>query len=215
MNPPLESLVRKPKTEIDKPTLLLLLHGVGSNEKDLYSLADHLPDTLLVVSVRGPLVMGRDRFGWYEINFQGGTLKIDVVQQENSHKLLLEFLNYLEGQYTFDTQNVWIGGFSQGAVMSYSVGLENPDQFRGIIALSGRMLEETKNKIGTTVGTKKQKIYIAHGTNDNVISIAAARSSKEFLESTGRDPHYKEYAEGHTISREMLKDLVTWFAEQL
>ncbi|MCW7461086.1 alpha/beta hydrolase [Leptospira limi] len=215
MNPPLEYLVRNPKVPRTNPPLLLLLHGVGSNEKDLFSLADDLPESLLVISIRGPLVLGRDRFGWYEISFQGGSPKIDIGQQEVSQQKILEFLEYAKSQFQFDENNVWIGGFSQGAVMSYSVGLEHPDRFRGIIALSGRLLEETKQKIGTSYKTKKQNIYIAHGTNDNVISITAARSAKEFLELSGRAPNYQEYPEGHTISREILKDLVNWFVEQL
>lgn len=215
MKLPLEYLVRKPKVSTENPPLLLLLHGVGSNEEDLFSLTEFLPDSLLILSLRGPLVMGRDRFGWYEITFQGGIPKIDLEQQKKSHQFLLEFLDQLQDEYPFDQNKVWIGGFSQGAVMSYSVGLEHPDRFKGIIALSGRLLEETKQNMGTSVGTQKQNIYIAHGTNDNVISINAARSAKEFLESSGRTPHYQEYAEGHTISREILKDLVNWMEKKL
>ncbi|GBF43384.1 esterase [Leptospira ellinghausenii] len=221
MNPPLEYLVRNPKSPTTNPPLLLLLHGVGSNEKDLFSLADYLPESLLVISIRGPLILGRDRFGWYEISFQAGSPKIDIGQQEVSHQKILEFLEYAKSQFQFDEKNVWIGGFSQGAVMSYSVGLEHPNQFKGIIALSGRLLEETKQKLNTNAKASAndevdpQKIYIAHGTNDNVISVASARNSKESLESLGRSPKYKEYPEGHTISQEMLKDLVGWLAVEL
>ncbi|WP_246835824.1 hypothetical protein [Leptospira meyeri] len=56
MEKPLEYLVRKPKVSIENPPLLLLLHGVGSNEEDLFSLSNYLPESLLVVSVRGPLI---------------------------------------------------------------------------------------------------------------------------------------------------------------
>ncbi|ABZ92593.1 Esterase [Leptospira biflexa serovar Patoc strain 'Patoc 1 (Ames)'] len=215
MNPPLTYLIRKPKVSIKNPPLLLLLHGVGSNEKDLFSLTDDLPDPLLIVSLRGPITLGRDRFGWYEISFTGGTPKINADQQMKSQKILIDFLNYLQTKYQFDANRVWIGGFSQGAVMSYSVGLLHPDQFTGIIALSGRLLEETKHQFQIESSSNFPKVYIAHGTNDNVIAVSKARDSKEFLESVGIIPHYKEYSEGHTISAEMLKDLIVWLEKEM
>ncbi|EOQ88877.1 putative esterase [Leptospira yanagawae serovar Saopaulo str. Sao Paulo = ATCC 700523] len=215
MNSPLTYLIRKPNVSIENPPLLILLHGVGSNENDLFSLTDFLPDSLMVVSVRGPITLGRDRFGWYEITFSGGVPKIDTEQQVKSHKIILEFLEYLSNKYRFNSKQVWIGGFSQGAVMSYSVGLEHPDRIKGIIALSGRLLEETKSQILIEDQSKGQRIYIAHGTNDNVIPVTSARASKDYLESVGLVPIYKEYMEGHTISQEMLKDLVSWLEKEL
>lgn len=219
MSSPLQYLVRDPKIPIQNPPLLLLLHGVGSNERDLFALADVLPESFLVISVRGPLTLGRDRFGWYEISFNNGIPKIDLSQQEKSHQLLLQFLAHLHEEFSFDETNVWIGGFSQGAVMSYSVGLEHPEEIKGILALSGRLLEETKQKVNANRNSKdlakQQKIYISHGTGDNVIPVTAARSAKEYLESTGLNPHYEEYTDGHTINQAMLNDLVDWLEKEL
>lgn len=215
MNSPLTYLIRKPNVSIENPPLLILLHGVGSNENDLFSLTDFLPDSLMIVAARGPITLGRDRFGWYEITFSRGVPKIDTEQQVKSHKIILEFLDYLSNKYQFNSKQVWIGGFSQGAVMSYSVGLEHPDRIKGIIALSGRLLEETKSQILIEDQSKGQRIYIAHGTNDNVIPVTSARASKDYLESVGLVPIYKEYMEGHTISQEMLKDLVSWLEKEL
>ncbi|TGM02006.1 alpha/beta hydrolase [Leptospira jelokensis] len=215
MNSPLLYLIRKPKVTIDNPPLLILLHGVGSNENDLFSLSDFLPDSFMIVSVRGPITLGRDRYGWYEISFLGGIPKIDSEQQKSSHQIILKFIDYLKTNYQFNSKQIWIGGFSQGAVMSYSVGLEHPDRIKGIIALSGRLLDETKNNIVIDQESKGQRIYIAHGTNDTVIPVTSARASKDFLDKVGFVPIYKEYAEGHTISREMLKDLVSWLEKEL
>lgn len=91
MEKPLEFLIRKPKVSIEKPPLLLLLHGVGSNEEDLFSLASNLPDSFLIVSLRGPLVLGPKSFGWYEVLFTTGQPKINLDQEKESRKLLLDF----------------------------------------------------------------------------------------------------------------------------
>ncbi|MCT8334135.1 alpha/beta hydrolase-fold protein [Leptospira sp. 85282-16] len=215
MEKPLEFLIRKPKVSIEKPPLLLLLHGVGSNEEDLFSLSNYLPDSFLVVSLRGPLILGPNSYGWYEVLFTTGQPKINLEQERQSRKLLLEFLVYLKSNYQFDESNVWIGGFSQGAIMSYSLGLLYPDKFKGIIALSGRLLEENKEIINVTEELLTKKIFISHGTNDRVLSIEYARSVRQYLESIGIRPHYHEYEEGHSINREMLKDLIEWLEKNL
>ncbi|PJZ46857.1 alpha/beta hydrolase [Leptospira brenneri] len=215
MEKPLEYLVRKPKVSIENPPLLLLLHGVGSNEEDLFSLSNYLPESLLVVSVRGPLILGTGSYGWYEVLFTTGQPKINLEQEAESRKLLLQFLEYLKTNYQFDESNVWIGGFSQGAIMSYSIGLLHPDKVKGIIALSGRLLEENKTQVKVSEKVLGKKIFISHGTNDRVLPINYARSVKEYLESIGVHPHYQEYEEGHSINREMLKDLIEWLDAEL
>lgn len=215
MERPLEYLIRKPKVSVENPPLLLLLHGVGSNEEDLFSLTNYLPDSMLIVSARGPVTLGRDSYGWYEVLFTTGQPKINLEQERESRKLLLEFLDYLKLNYQFDESNVWIGGFSQGAIMSYSIGLLHPERIKGIIALSGRLLEENKTIVNVTEKVLNKRIFISHGTNDRVLSVEYARSVKEYLESIGNHPHYKEYEEGHSINREMLKDLIQWLEEEL
>ncbi|MBM9591347.1 esterase [Leptospira sp. 201903075] len=215
MEKPLEYLVRKPKVPIENPPLLLLLHGVGSNEEDLFSLTNYLPESLLIVSVRGPLTLGRNSFGWYEVLFTTGQPKINLEQETESRILLLQFLDYLKLNYKFDESNVWIGGFSQGAIMSYSIGLLHPEKVNGIIALSGRLLEENKAQVKVSEKVLSKKVFISHGTNDRVLSVDYARSVKGFLESIGVNPHYQEYEEGHSINREMLKDLIQWLEVEL
>ncbi|MCG6151038.1 alpha/beta hydrolase [Leptospira bandrabouensis] len=215
MEKPLEFLIRKPKVSIEKPPLLLLLHGVGSNEEDLFSLASNLPDSFLIVSLRGPLVLGPKSFGWYEVLFTTGQPKINLDQEKESRKLLLDFLDYLKFNHQYDESNVWTCGFSQGAIMSYSIGLLYPEKFKGIIALSGRLLEENKEMIKVTDDLFKKKIFISHGTKDRVLSVEYARSVKQYLESIGIRPYYQEYEEGHSINREMLKDLIQWLVTEL
>lgn len=215
MEKPLEYLVRKPKVPVENPPLLLLLHGVGSNEEDLFSLTNYLPESLLIVSVRGPLTLGSKSFGWYEVLFTTGQPKINLEQEGESRKLLLQFLDYLKLNYKFDESNVWIGGFSQGAIMSYSIGLLHPEKVKGVIALSGRLLEENKAQVKVSEKVLSKKVFISHGTNDRVLSVDYARSVKGFLESIGVNPHYQEYEEGHSINREMLKDLIQWLEVEL
>ena len=65
----LQYIVREPKIASEKPPLLILLHGYGSNKEDLFSFAEELPDALLIVSLEAPLSIGNGSYAWYSINF--------------------------------------------------------------------------------------------------------------------------------------------------
>jgi phospholipase/carboxylesterase len=94
--------------------------------------------------------------------------------------------------------------------MSYSVGLTNPDKIKGILTMSGRILENIKPYIKVTEKLKELKIFITHGTKDNVLVIEYARESYAYLKQLGLNPTYTEYDEGHTISNAMFTDMIKW-----
>lgn len=206
----LHYLVRPPAVPTDKAPLIVLLHGVGSNERDLFSFADRLPPEYLVVSARGPVALGPDSFGWYRVDFSTGAPVIDARQAEESRQQIITFIDYLEQHYVMDTKRVYLVGFSQGAIMSYSVALTRPDKVAGIAAISGRLLEEVKTQVSAKESFKGLRLYIAHGVADRVLPVMYARDAAAFLKTLGIVPTYHEYPDGHTISLPMLEDLLSW-----
>ena len=209
-DPLLQYLVREPTIKTTKPPIVILMHGVGSNEKDLFSLASKLPNQFLVVSVRAPYIIGKDRYGWYELSFVDGKPTCNFEQAEKSRLLIIQFIKQLKEKFTFNDQRIYLCGFSQGAIMATSVGLTNPDKIKGIAIMSGLLLEEVKPKIAPKENLKKLQVYISHGTNDNVLGVHYARESYTYLKQLGINPFYKEYPNGHTISDAMLSDLNVW-----
>lgn len=207
---PLQYLVRPPGIASDKAPLIILLHGVGSNEKDLFSFADRLPAKYLVVSARGPVVLGPTSFAWYAVDFSTGTPVINAAQAEESRKAILAFIGQLKKEQSFDEQQVYLVGFSQGAIMSYSVALTEPGRIKGIASMSGRLLEETKPRIAADEKLKSLKVFISHGVSDPVLKVGYAREGAAYLKAHGIQPVYKEYPEAHTISAAMLQDLIAW-----
>src|ERR1700682_3646676 len=124
--------VREPKHESSGLSpLLLLLHGIGSNEDDLFSLSPYLDERLLIVSARAPIVMGPGSFGWFNIEFTARGLVADVAQAEQSRLLLLRFLDEIVGTYPVDRDCIFLAGFSQGAMMSLSIALCSPKRAKG------------------------------------------------------------------------------------
>ena len=206
----LEYLVRKPKTRTENPPLLLLMHGVGSNEQDMFSLSDQLPDNFLIIAARGPLTIGPNSFAWFQVSFSTGVPVINSAQAENSRITIIEFIESLKTQYRFNEKEIYIGGFSQGGIMSYSVGLTRPDLIKGIAVMSGRLLKEVRPQIASQDELKKLKVFISHGISDNVLSIEYAREANAYLKTLNITPTFKEFEAGHTVNNEMLIGLVDW-----
>ncbi|WP_353334227.1 alpha/beta hydrolase [Bacteroides sedimenti] len=206
----LHYLIRKPKIKTDNPPLILLLHGVGSNEKDLFSISDRLPDDFLVVSARAPHKIDNGSYAWYQVNFSTAIPTINYEQTKKSKSIILQFISQLKNEQQFDEKRIYLCGFSQGAIMSYIVGLTRPDIVHGIAIMSGRLLDEIKPSIYPDDMLKRLKVFISHGTNDSILNIQFARDSLSYLKMLGINPTYKEYPEDHVINSEMLNDLIGW-----
>jgi phospholipase/carboxylesterase len=207
-------LARPAKVSHAKTPLLLLLHGVGSNEADLFSFAQQLPDRYLVVSVRAPFVISQGSYKWYDLDFSDGQPKGNPEQAEKSRQMLLKFIEELRQKYTFDTQQVYMCGFSQGAIMSFAAGLTRPDKVRGVIALSGRILDETKKNVAPKAQLKTLQTLVIHGTKDEVLPIHHARQSQQFLKAQSVLMEYHELPLGHSISNETLNLMNTWLLKR-
>lgn len=205
----LHYLVREPIVKSTHPPVLILLHGVGSNEQDLFSLANRLPDNYRVISARAPIRLGENSFAWYQVDFSTGKPVFNIEQEKNSRAVLIQFIDQIKSKYAV-SDKIYLGGFSQGGIMSYGVGLTRPDLVDGIAVMSGRLLEEIKPLVVANDKLQALKIFISHGTNDPVLNIQYARTSVEYLKTLNIHPTYHEYPAVHTINNDMLLDLVKW-----
>jgi len=199
-----------PKVKTAHPPVIILLHGIGTDEHDLFSLADHLPDNFLIVSARAPYEIRPGGYAWYAMDLSSGKPIINEEQAEKSRKTILEFIDQLQQTYHFDSKQVYLCGFSQGAIMSYSVGLTHPEKVKGISILSGRLLDQVKPQIAANEQLKRLKVFIAHGTADNVLSPQYAKDAESYLLTKDIKPVVKTYLMGHSITTDEINDLVHW-----
>lgn len=209
-NSALKYVVREPKIKSEAPPLLILLHGVGSNEMDLFSFVKQLPDKYLVVSVRAPITLSEGSYAWYQVDFSSGKPKFSFTEAEKSRVLIIQFIEQLKQKHAFDVKQIYLCGFSQGAIMSYSLALTRPDLIKGIAAMSGRILEEIKPLMVSKDKLKNEKIFISHGVNDGVLGFHYATESVEFFKTLGLNPVFKQYQAGHEINAQQLSDLIHW-----
>ncbi|MDN3677267.1 alpha/beta fold hydrolase [Flavobacterium paronense] len=207
----LHHLVREPKIKLDKNPLLLLLHGYGSNEEDLFSFATELPDEYFVISARAPFDMMYGSYAWYAINFDADENKFsDIGQAKKSRDKIANFIDELVANYPIDLQNVTLIGFSQGSILSYAVGLSYPEKVQRVVAISGYLNTEIAVDNFKENDFSNLKIFASHGTVDQVIPVEWARKSIPVLENLGIFVVYKEYPVGHGVSPQNFFDFKNW-----
>jgi phospholipase/carboxylesterase len=193
-----------------KPGLIVLLHGIGSNEDDLFRLKDSFPAGFVIVSARAPYTISPGRYTWFDLAHQAGKPVINAEQAEKSRLVLTTFISQLTERYDLDDKNIYLGGFSQGGIMSYSVGLTFPQKLKGIFILSSRLLPEVKPLIKVGPVLEKLRTFIAHGTDDNVLPIHYAREATSYLKDLLPLIEYHEYDMEHRTGQKELADLNAW-----
>ncbi len=212
----LTHLVREPAAQAQTaPPLLLLLHGIGSNEADLFGLSAQLDERFFVVSVRAPIVLGPGAFGWFNIEFTPAGLVADLVQARSSLGLLAHFIDELLAAYPVDPRGVYLGGFSQGAMMSLSLTLTQPDKLAGVVAMSGRFPAQLFEQAAAPAALTGLPILVTHGLYDPVLPIQYGREIRDRLTALPVALTYREYPMGHEVSLASLQAVTGWLSATL
>jgi phospholipase/carboxylesterase len=207
----LNHLVREPKHKKEKNPLLLLLHGYGSNEEDLFSFAGELPEEYYVVSARAPFDLSYGSYAWYAINFDADENKFsDIGQARASRDIIVRFIDELVANYAIDPENVTLIGFSQGCILSYAVALSYPEKVQRVVAMSGYWNPEIAVDDYLENDFSKLSIFASHGTVDQVIPVEWARKSIPALQVLGIRVVFKEYMVGHGVAPQNFFDFKHW-----
>ena len=211
----LDYQIREPKKVVDKNPLLLLLHGYGSNEEDLFSFASEMPEEYYVISARAPYDLQFGSYAWYAINFDADQNKFsDHDQAVLSRDLVVKFLEELKLKFPIDSSNITLIGFSQGSILSYSIAISYPKIVQRVGALSGYLNLDTTIDNYQNNDFSGLKIFSSHGIVDQVIPVEWARKTDPILKSLGINSTYKEYPIGHGVSPQNFYDLKSWLLEK-
>jgi phospholipase/carboxylesterase len=202
----LEHLVRPASGRPDGA--LVLFHGRGADEHDLYPLLDMLdPDRRLVgATPRGPLSLPPGGAHWYVVRQVGYP---DPATFGPTFDLASRWLDALAEETGVPPERTLLGGFSQGAVMAHSLGLgRGRPRPAGILALSGFI--PVVDGFEPDLSPPLPPVAIGHGTLDPVISVEFGRRAKAILEEAGADVLYRESPIPHTIDPRFLTELQGW-----
>lgn len=172
--------------------LCIIMHGAGGNAKG---------------ALFPPLEDIAEKTGIILLSPQSQSSSWDVIRGGYGPdiQVLDETLKSVFERYTIDPHQCSIGGFSDGASYALSVGTTNGDLFTHIVAFSPGFMRP-----GSLVG--KPKIYISHGTSDEVLSIDyCSRRLAPRLQKQGYDVKYHEFDGPHTVPSSICQEGMQWF----
>jgi phospholipase/carboxylesterase len=208
--PGLDGLVHELRPAAGEPEgALVLLHGRGTSEQDLAPLLEVLdPERRFVGACpRGPLELPPGGFHWYAVPRVGFP---DPETFRASYAALGEWLDALAAHTGVPAGRTVLGGFSQGTVMAWALGL-GPDRPRpaGILAISG-FVPTVEGFQADRARLDGLPVAIAHGTEDPIIPVDFGRAARDLASAGGAEVLYRESAVGHFIDPHVVGDLAAW-----
>ena len=208
---PLNGYIRPAQAAPESAWLLVLMHGVGSNAQDLFSLAPYVPPQFHVLSLQAPYPMGPDAFAWFQFSVNpDGSRTIDAAQEQHSRALVAQTVQQAAAQLGVPPERVVVGGFSQGGIMSLSLLLTQPALLQAICVWHSRLLPEVLPLQVAPEQLTGRQVWLSHGTQDNVIPLTSAHLTRARLEALPVQLSYHEYPCAHTIHPDELRDCVQW-----
>ena len=212
----LQYIIRESNTISEKTSLLILLHGYGSNEEDLFSFATELPEDLIIVSARAPQSLGFGSYAWYSINFTADQGKFsDIPEAIEARELVATFIDEIQEQYNITPAKTFLLGFSQGTILSYAVALNYPEKVQKVIALSGHINGELLPTDLNADTYKNLDFFISHGSVDQVIPVEWANKAPEFLNKLNIKNSFQAYPVGHGVAPKNFYDFKNWIVERM
>lgn len=207
--------VRKPKVANEKAPALIMLHGYGSNEDDLFSFSEELPEELFIISVRAPYALEPYGHAWFAIYWDNTTGKFtDDKQAIESRDMIAGFIDEVQENYPIDPDRISLVGFSQGTILSHAVALTYPEKVKNVVGLSGYINPEILGSGYQNKDFSRLSVYSSHGSSDQVIPVEWARKTKPFLDALGIENTYSEFPVGHGVAPQNFLELQNWLKER-
>ena len=208
--------IKRPSKRVKNAPLLVLLHGYGSDENDLFSFSNELPEELFIISLRAPHPLQPYGHAWYAINFDAQQNKWnDVNQAKASMEIIIKSIDLACETYDLNSKNVSLLGFSQGCILSMALAINHPDKFKNIVGLSGYICPEFLEKTNEPKDYNHLDFYCSHGSSDQVIPVEWARKTPEILNNLGIKHIYSEFPVGHGVAPQNFFDFKEWLQKRI
>jgi len=209
------SLLHRPSAAgVTQPWLLVLMHGVGSNEEDLFGLAHEVPAQFHVISLRAPFVLGPGSYAWFEFSVaRDGSRRIDRIQEAASREAVVRTVQALAEQLGVPPERVVLGGFSQGGIMALSLLRTRPALMHGAMVMHSRLLPEVDALVAPGEALQGKQLWVSHGLQDGVIPLANAQAIRARAATWPVTLTYTEFPGAHEIRPAELTAAMRWLGE--
>ena len=194
-----------------EPWLLVLMHGVGSNEADLFGLADFVPPRFHVLSLRAPYALGPHAHAWFSFTVApDGTRRIDEHMEAASRAAIARDVKAHAARLGIPSRRVVLGGFSQGGIMSLSMLLTQPGLLHAALVMHSRLLPEVAPLAAPAEALAGKQLWISHGLEDTVIPLASAQQMRAHAATLPLALAGADFPGGHEIRAAELSQAMDW-----
>lgn len=205
---------KAPKIVSENHRAIILIHGYGSNEEDLFSFASQLPEDAYIFSLRAPFALHDFGYAWYAIYFDADENKFsDDNQAKESIGMIADFIEEIKTKYPINPEKINLVGFSQGAILSLGLAFTYPEKINNVVALSGYLNETILPENYDINSMQHLSFFVSHGSVDQVIPVEWARKTEPYLSQRGLNIVYKEYPVGHGVAPQNFWDFKNWLDE--
>lgn len=196
-----------PETRAGRP-LLLLLHGYGSDERDLFGLAPFLPDAFVLAAVRAPLAppFPAPGWSWYPIEGLDGRSSGAVTAAADA---LIAWIDRAT-----DAETIGILGFSQGAAVALQALRLQPERFAFVVNLAG-YADPSPLPGDEVLAERRPPVFWGRGARDEVIPPAAVAHTVQWLPEHATLSGRVYAGLTHSVSQEELDDVRVFLERQL
>ncbi|WP_418284701.1 alpha/beta hydrolase [Halorubrum sp. DTA46] len=212
---PLEHVHVAPDDAPENAPAVFILHGRGADEEDLLPVARHLPDALHVISLRAPDPL-QGGYTWYELDLSGGGLESsqpDAADFRRALDLVSESVAAATEAYDLDPDRIGLLGFSQGAITSLSLVLEEPTRYAWVVALHGYLADAHADLDPDDIEGKP--VFVGAGAGDRVIPESRSTAAADRFDDLGAAVTRGSYPGGHGIGQQELRDVVSFVESRL
>ncbi|GAE93209.1 carboxylesterase family protein [Gracilibacillus boraciitolerans JCM 21714] len=209
MNLSLYYELRKPSNVDENATYpaIFVMHGMGSDEQDMLSLFDGLQEEYFIFAIRGPIIQPPG-YAFFEME-QLGTPPEQSSFEEALAKVA-QFIREAKQHFPIAEDQIFLSGFSQGAIMSMSLALVLGEKIKGVMAFSGYLPDIVKNNVASV---KELSIFISHGEHDPVLPFEWGESANAYFNQLGAEVTFKSYPIQHGVSWENREAAFKWLKD--
>ena len=186
--------------------VIFLLHGFGANMRDLVDIAPMINQKdFIYIFPNAPFEINsgfnQKAYSWFDFD--------NLNEIKESEKILENTIEESLGLFNIDKDKIYLGGFSQGGMMTMHADIIHQNLFSGLLILSSTIISQIDLNIDLSINPR---VFLAHGVNDSIISINQGQETHRKLISKGLNVEYHEYEMGHQIIEKEIIDIKNWLS---
>jgi len=213
---PVKEIHVPPQAATEPLPLLIGLHGYGSDERQINTLVNlHVEQPYVYLALRAWHHLHDGGYAWFPLTKTDTGIRSAPQDVVGSLERLARFIPRAVQRYHANPHQVFLVGYSQGAVMKLAFTLMYPELMAGAVALSGQIIPELGPFVVHMDRLQRKPVFVGYGTQDHLITAADRHTARQYLLARGLNLTYKEYAIPHVVSATERQDVAQWLRTHL